>query len=472
MSDTFASGYMALDKEITLDELPIEGTIPTWLSGSLLRNGPAKFEVGPDKFRHWFDGFAMLHRFSFQHGRVSYANKFLQSTNYKVSLQEGRIALGGFATDPCKAIFKGSMTEMIPNANVSINKVADEFVAMTEVPMAVKFDPHTLETLGVTAYEDQLSGHHGSAHPHYDFASRASISYITEFARESQFKVFSIEDGTYGRKLIGAYLVQEPAYIHSFGLSEHYIIIAEFPYRVNPLKLLARDKPFIENYEWRPQEGAYFVVMNRQDGSVLGRFKTEAFFTFHHINAFEQDGALFVDLSAYPSPAVVNDIYLEQLRGNPQQVDSASRSMLRRYRIPLDASAPVTYEVLSEYGIELPTINYKRCNTHEYGVAYGVGSSKEHPEAVSNLLLRVDVRRRLTKIWSQEDCYPGEPVLVEVPGAQEEDDGVILSVVLNARKGNSFLLILDAHTFDEIGRAEVPHHIPFGFHGQFFRNVQ
>ena len=33
------------------------------------------------------------------------------------------------------------------------------------------------------------------------------------------------------------------------------------------------------------------------------------------------------------------------------------------------------------------------------------------------------------------------------------------------------LLILDAGSFEEIGRAEVPHPIPFGFHGQFFDDV-
>jgi beta,beta-carotene 9',10'-dioxygenase len=471
MSNGDQLGYTSLNEEIVLDDLPVEGTIPRWLAGSLLRNGPAKFEVGAEKFRHWFDGFGMLHRFSLHDGRVSYANKFLQSTTYKVSMQEGHIAFGSFGTDPCKAVFKGSMTEMIPNANVSINRIAGEFVAMTEAPLPVKFDPHTLDTLGVVKYDDQLTGHHGSARPHYDFVNRLNISYITEFGLESRFKVFGIKDGEHSRRLIGSYPVQEPAYIHSFGLTEHYIIMAEYPYRVNPLKLLAHNKPFIENYEWRPQEGAYFVVMDKQDGRVVGRYKTDAFFTFHHINAFERGSELIVDLSAYPSPTIINDAYLEHLRGNTQQVDPISHSELRRYHIPLDASSPVTYEVLSDYDIELPTINYKRCNTHDYGVAYGIGSSKQHPEAFSNLLLRVDVRQRTTTVWSEENCYPGEPVLVEAPDARAEDDGVILSVVLNAQKGNSFLLILDAHTFEEIGRAEVPHHIPFGFHGQYFRNV-
>jgi carotenoid cleavage dioxygenase-like enzyme len=39
-------------------------------------------------------------------------------------------------------------------------------------------------------------------------------------------------------------------------------------------------------------------------------------------------------------------------------------------------------------------------------------------------------------------------------------------VVLDARAGRSFLLVLDAGSFGELARATAPHHIPFGFHGQ------
>ncbi|MDX6633294.1 MAG: hypothetical protein QOG26_1299, partial [Solirubrobacterales bacterium] len=48
------------------------------------------------------------------------------------------------------------------------------------------------------------------------------------------------------------------------------------------------------------------------------------------------------------------------------------------------------------------------------------------------------------------------------------DDGVILSAVLDAESRRSFLLVLDAASFEELGRTEVPHAIPFGFHGQYF----
>ncbi|WP_041275086.1 carotenoid oxygenase family protein [Desulfotomaculum nigrificans] len=57
------------------------------------------------------------------------------------------------------------------------------------------------------------------------------------------------------------------------------------------------------------------------------------------------------------------------------------------------------------------------------------------------------------------------------PNAAAEDDGVILSLVLDTKKGNSFLLILDACSFTELARAEIPHPIPFGSHGQYYEQI-
>ncbi len=56
------------------------------------------------------------------------------------------------------------------------------------------------------------------------------------------------------------------------------------------------------------------------------------------------------------------------------------------------------------------------------------------------------------------------------PGNDAEDGGVILSVVLDAATRRSFLLVLDAGSFEELARAEAPHHIPFGFHGEYLRS--
>lgn len=45
--------------------------------------------------------------------------------------------------------------------------------------------------------------------------------------------------------------------------------------------------------------------------------------------------------------------------------------------------------------------------------------------------------------------------------------GVVLSVVLDTNGATSFLLVLAAGSFAELGRAHVPQAIPFGFHGRY-----
>ena len=77
-NDGHALGFRSLTDEISLPDIPVDGRLPRWLDGVLLRNGPGLFEIGEQKLNHWFDGLAMLHAFAFAGGRVSYANRFLQ----------------------------------------------------------------------------------------------------------------------------------------------------------------------------------------------------------------------------------------------------------------------------------------------------------------------------------------------------------------------------------------------------------
>ena len=83
-------------------------------------------------------------------------------------------------------------------------------------------------------------------------------------------------------------------------------------------------------------------------------------------------------------------------------------------------------------------------------------------------LVKADVETGQVSIWRAPGQYPGEPVFVAAPDADGEDTGVLLSVVLDGDRGTSFLLVLDATTFTELARAQAPHVVPFGFHGQYF----
>lgn len=51
-------------------------------------------------------------------------------------------------------------------------------------------------------------------------------------------------------------------------------------------------------------------------------------------------------------------------------------------------------------------------------------------------------------------------------GAEEEDDGVVLSTIMQA-DGLSALLVLDARSWREVARAVLPYGLSNGFHSCF-----
>jgi beta,beta-carotene 9',10'-dioxygenase len=463
-------GFSTLEHEVVADELPLSGALPAWLSGSLLRTGPAKFEIGGaaaggggQRMRHWFDGLAMLHRFTIDDGRVSYGNRFLESRSYKAAREQGRMVYGEFATDPCRSLFKRVQTLFSPgsvlpdNANVNITKLGERFIAMTETPLPVQFDPHTLKAAGVRPYE--VPGQLSTAHPHLDRASGGMLNYAAKLGARSSYRFFHIPPNARKPRVIASLPVREPAYMHSFGLTERWLVLAEFPYVVNPLALALSGRPYIENYRWKPELGTRFTLVDRATGEATTGFQTDACFAFHHVNAYEDHGEVIVDLCTTPDAGIVEDLYLDRLRaGKP-----ITPAGLTRFRLRL-ADRSVRREQLAEQGIELPRINYGRCNERPYRYVWANGNGAD---GWLERIIKIDTTDGTALSWAQPGCYPGEPVFVARPEAEHEDEGVLLSVVLDAEERRSFLLVLDAADLSELARAHAPHHIPFGFHGQF-----
>src|SRR5215213_10115411 len=456
-------GFQSQEEETAVERLPVQGEVPAWLTGSLMRVTPAKLEVGDRRIGHWFDGLASLNRFGFADGNVSYRSRFLDTNAYRAA-QAGGPMEAGFGTDPCRSIFKRVQSVFSPeftdNANVNLVRIGERYIAMTETPLPIEFDPETLDTVGPLRFPDKNGGHVTTAHPHHDRDRNELVNYSVRFSRKSEYRLWGLPAGSDSRRRIASMSVDEPAYMHAFGMSERYLILAEYPLRVNPLKLAFSGKPFIENYSWRADEPTRFRVFERSSGALRGTYETEAFFCFHHVNAFERGGELVLDLCAYEDATVIDSLYLDDAgpKGKLPPVE------LRRYTLDLQGRA-VRSEALAQGSLELPRIDYGRRNTRDYSYAYFAGSD----DSWIDRLVKVDVRDGTRSEWRADGCYPGEPVFVREPGTEGEDDGVVLSVVLDAHAGRSFLLVLDARSFEELARAEAPHHIPFGFHGQYFR---
>jgi carotenoid cleavage dioxygenase-like enzyme len=461
-------GFDSITEEHVDHDPDVEGSIPAWLSGTLYRNGPGAFETEQGSVNHWFDGLAMLQRFAFDAGSVSYSNRFLRTDAFRTAHASGfsgQFATGGGYLKQLVSIFLGGVTD---NANVHVARFDGDHVALTETPRGVVFDAETLDTRGDFRFDDDLSPQHVTAHYRRDDDRGEYVGYGASFGRTNEYLLYRVPDGESRREEIARHPVDQPAYVHSFGLTPGYAIIAEPPFVVDPIEFfLPGGEGFVDYFEWKPERGSRFLVFERDTGDLAAEIDADPFFVFHHVNAYEEGDGLVVDLVAYPDADIVTDLSMEALAGGAPLVADGH---LRRYRLDLDAPGTTdaggavagTTDLYA--GTELTRVS-PDVRLGPYRYAYGQATSREG----ENGLVKVDVETGDATEWF-DGVYAEEPVFVPAPDGEREDAGVVIATVLDPGAGRSFLLVLDAATFEERARAWLPHHLPFGFHGRFYRN--
>lgn len=460
-----ALGFQSQTSECEPCVLTVSGSIPRWLEGSLYRNGPAQFEVNSGRFRHWFDGLAKLHRFQFKENAVNYCSRFVRSNAFLNSKATGKISAKEFATNPEESLLSRLISLFSPkltdNTNVNLTRLNGQMVAMTETTHVLRFDPETLTSMGEFEFSDRLSGHISTAHPQIEPQTGAQYNLLIKLGPSSSYTVFKIGATSSRRKQLARLPVKNPAYIHSFAATKKHLILFEYPLLLNVGGLLFSGKPYIENFNWTPQQGTRIHVINKENGEFWTT-QTEAFFAFHQLNAFEEGPFLEVDIIAYENDRIVSSLYLENLRRGGDIPEPRPI----RLRINLE-NRSVSKTHLSDCLIELPCINFSKFAGIRYRYAWSI---KAEAGCFPSGLTKLDLLDGSHKDWAEDGCFCGEPVFVSNPELNDEDAGVILSVVLDSRQQSSFLLILDAKNMEELARIGVPQRIPFGFHGCFIEN--
>lgn len=470
-SNRTAVGFESSTREEQQRPLRVDGEIPPWLRGRLIRTGPALFEVGDEAYRHWFDGLAKLYAFHVRESGVEMTSRFLASQSYLTAERKRDVEIAEFGTEPhrgpveaARALILGPKT-LTDNCNVNVNRWGEHFVAMTETPQVLRFDPTTLETLGPFEFADDVDGTLSTAHPHYDPKRNLLFSYVTVIGRRSSYIVYSMAPNTNRRVRLAEIEVARPAYMHSFGASEDHLVLVEFPLRLLPLELRFTLSSFRQSFRWRPEEGTRITILSKESGQVIARHRTDPMFAFHHINAYADGDAIVVDLVAYDDARVIDDFSLERLRGRSPP---SATGRIERLRIPLRSEAAagtLRTEPLSNLPVELPRID-PRAATHRHRYVYAAVNTD--PATFLDGVAKIDVENGSSKLW-QEDLHVNEAVFVPRPGANGgEDDGVLLVVALDADQEKSLLVMLDAATMTERARAHIDHVIPFHFHGAFF----
>ena len=524
-------------------------TIPNWLRGSLLRNGPAVFgSLNKDKkqYTHIFDGLAKLSRFTFGDnvGEIQFQNSFIKSSWYEKIVKNNNDVPPSVTTGPVVPSFSlidniySALTSssLFDNVPVNIHKIGTKgpIVATTDAPIQVAFNPDTLETIGKISYKNSITYPGGielfsTAHPHY-FKSKVdndtwSINYFLEMRPlaiptlpSSNIAHIVKINSNLERHKVGSIALGDGVipYVHDFSITENYAILMVFPLFMNPISII-NGKGFLPQLEWKKHcnfTQIYVFDLNKKKitfdpltgtSDNVYQFQTSPMWAYHHINAFEKDNTIVVDVNGYETPDIVTAdngfAYIQNVKDRNKRINQVRDGNWFRILIPMQKNGTfIEYSRLpaidkngKSYTAELLRTNDNLAQGVERRYSYGFtgfpgkdrnndyGNDKtgsfttwsivklDHHIAQS-LLINNDNILPSIKSWSQCNCYPSESIFVSKDKdnvTEDSDDGVVLSVVYDGKKKQSFLLVLDGITMKELGRVYLTKRIPFSFHGTF-----
>ncbi|XP_045135882.1 carotenoid isomerooxygenase-like isoform X1 [Portunus trituberculatus] len=437
------------------------GEVPRWLCGALIRNGPGRIQVGEDQYNHVFDGSALLHRFHFKDGKVTYQNRFLQSRSYLRDTRAQRIVVNYFGTrahpDPCKTILqniasKFSLEEhFTDNAQISLYPYGDSLYALTETPFIFRIDPDTLATHEKVDLTRHIAIFTHTAHPHVDRdgtvynlgqgAGPLGPKYhICKFPKTKTSSNGKVKTPFEQAKVVGTVAARwmlNPCYMHSFAMTDNYWVIIEQPLVVSVpkiLKVLAKQDALIDALQWFEKETKIHVVRRDTGRVTTTQYVTETFFFLHTINAYEDRGHIVLDIAAYKDAEMLHCMFVEALKNAAYDPTYAQmfRGRPKRWVLPLqpdrDANQHtnlvtlpdsrcrgrwvkkgvvyVTPELLADIGCEVPRIYYEEYNGRHYQYFYAICSDVDHPKPGTSVSLRPSSSIHLT-------C-PSPPQLVKV----------------------------------------------------------
>lgn len=454
-------GFGAGAREIDDAAVQVRGALPPWLRGTLLLNGPALWDLPGGSYRHWFDGLAMLHRVRIGEGAPRYRSRFLQSDDYRASTAAGRPAFGGFGTpEPpglwrrIRGIFAPQVTD---NCVVVMSRVAGGWAASTESPRMVGFDPDTLATTGEVRFEDRVKLHLMAAHGIND-AGGNYWNVGIEFGPRCTYKLFRVRPGARVREVVGQFQAREPGYLHAFAMTPSHAIVWEPAWRARPLSFLFTGRAYMDHFLWKPELGSRIHAIDLRDGSVRS-WDIPPMMCFHAIQAYEDGDALVAELVTFDDSAVVHELDLQARR---QGVPFGTATRLARYRLQT-GQARSEPEIFA-HNLELPQVHPSRWGTGRARLVWGSGMGDPDQAPFLQCTMKLDLATGAVRMWDRGGAVQLEPLFVAPPGAQGEEEGVLLVPTLTDDDAGTVVAVLDPASMHCIAELQLPQVVPFGFH--------
>ncbi|XP_078034061.1 neither inactivation nor afterpotential B isoform X1 [Augochlora pura] len=378
------------EKEVT-DPLAgeVTGAIPSWLKGTLLRNGPGSLKVGEYSFNHLFDSSALLHRFAISNGKVTYQCRFVQTDVYKKNKAAQRIVVTEFGTkavpDPCQTIFQRIAAVFKPgeesdNSMISVYPFGDEYYTFAESAVIHRIDPKTLETTGKVAVSDYVGIVNHTSHPHVmndgtiynmgmSLTPRGPMYNVVCFSP----KCLTIDDAGEEKELsmfdqativatVPSRWLLNPSYMHTFGITANYFIFLEQPLAVSLTTILSckmKQEPTRAALKWHENENTLIHLVSRETGQLERTFVSEAFFYLHIINQFETRDHDYVvlDICCYRDSQMLDCMFVDAMKNLHENPDYAKMFRGRPLRFVLPMNRPEPDVPVEQNLITVDTVN-------------------------------------------------------------------------------------------------------------------
>jgi len=473
---------------------------PSWLNGTYVRNGPAQISFGSPR-RHlnsWLEGFAKLHSFKMSGDQVLYSGKMMESPNYMASREMGELVpmltLNKFANpedewtwwEKLQILSKAFTGDTYGNNNPALWRIGPKddgiYMAVTDSHTPTQFNLSTLDTVGQQyppSYPITLSGcAHFMREPGTD--NSINFNYKKGFTGAPWVDVmrYRPQDSYQYPEVIASFTPTKFSYIHSFSVTEHYVILMFYPVVISRDKFKDSNFHIFECIEANDKTDTTDIfVIHLQTGEVMGPFHSDWMYAIHHINAYENtENEIILDLCPAPYDFLWKCLLMDKMMNPPEDEDSDANECnfghyeITRYNINLK-SGDVTHStfpntIKSRYinNFEFPTIN-EAYRGKKYCITYGASI---YAYSRTALVKKNVCNPDEDKVYYLEDHYMSEMFFLPAPDSSSEDDGVLITLSFDGTREQSYLLLLDAATFLPINKAFLPHNIPWSAHGMYF----
>lgn len=299
----------------------VEGEVPAFLRGTYYLNGPARFERGDVRYRHWLDGDGMVCALTFADGGAHFACRFVRSGKHNAEEEAGRALFRTFGTAfPGDRLVRGIALES--PVNVSVHPWGDTLLALGEQGLPWELDPVTLETRGVYTFGGALNPVTPfAAHPKIDPETGELFNFGVSFASAQPVLNVYRFDPTGRQVWRRRHALEHPCSVHDFLLAPRHAVFHLGPY-VLDMASLTQGRTLMESLRWEPERGTSLLVIDRETGEAATRLPLRCGYVLHTINAFEDGDRLVVDVVELERPVYdqyepVPDLFPEVGEGGP-----------------------------------------------------------------------------------------------------------------------------------------------------------